>query len=135
MAPCNPFDLRSCTPRVHLLKVATASPHFHVRIHVGSTEPCGRKKFSHSFSRTLSHVPATSTHGLRRNHTCHSSPCQHKLFSGALIITLLRHHNKHVYHSIKELYLWNLHCFELSGWLVLGVAISLAHRRFYRRYP
>ena len=38
-----------------------------------------------SLPRTLSHLLATSTHGLRRNHTCHSSPCQHKLFNGVLL--------------------------------------------------
>ena len=27
--------------------------------------------------RTLSHLPATSTHCLRRNHTCYHSPCRH----------------------------------------------------------
>ena len=40
-----------------------------------------------------------------------------ELFNGVLLITLLRHHSGHVNHSIKELYLWNLHGFELSGWL------------------
>ena len=49
------------------------------------------------------------------------------------------YHNKYVYHSIKESHLGNLYCllncpFELYEWLVLGVAISLAHRRFSRRY-
>ena len=45
------------------------------------------------------------------------------------------HHNKHVYHSIQELHLWNLHCHRncLEGrYLVL--LHNLAHRRFSRCY-
>ena len=36
----------SSTPRVHLLRAATASSRFHVHIHVGSTEPCSRENFT-----------------------------------------------------------------------------------------
>ena len=34
------------------------------------------KRFHIPRSRTLSHLPATSTRGLRRNHTCNRSPCR-----------------------------------------------------------
>ena len=63
-------DLRSCTPRVHLLRVATASSHFHA----GNIEQCSREKIHIPWPRTLSQVPATSTQSLHHNHTCDRSP-------------------------------------------------------------
>ena len=37
-----------------------------------------RRRESHvPWPRTLNRFPATSTHSLRRNHTCNSSPCRH----------------------------------------------------------
>ena len=40
----HPIDLCSCTPRVHLLNVATTSTRFH--IHVNSIELCSRRHFT-----------------------------------------------------------------------------------------
>ena len=42
----------------------------HVHIHVGSTEPRSRENFTFLGHAHLGHLPATSTHCLRRNHTC-----------------------------------------------------------------
>ena len=77
IAPPRSALVHSSTPRVHLLRAATASSRFHVHIHVGSTEPCSRGKFHFPWPRALNHLPATPTHSLCRNHKCNRSPRRH----------------------------------------------------------
>ena len=47
-----------------------------LHIYVGSIEPFSREDFTF-LGHTLSHLPATSTRSLRRNHTCNSSTRRH----------------------------------------------------------
>ena len=74
------LDRHSCTRPLREFIFSELPRQHHIFTFTFTSAPPNRfrwRNFDIPWPRTLSHLPATSTHGLRRNHTCNRSPRRH----------------------------------------------------------